>query len=466
MTRSFAPSDAIDQTCCALPGCYEQLPTPGPGQPSRRYCSSEHRAADRARSPQHAGSTGPATHSIPTARHPQQPTPTPPKPAAASAGEPSLAELAGQAAAILVRRQHASTARRNRVRVLTMVAVAGLLIGGVVWMPRMTADEPAPATIPTVDTVTEDQWAEQVKATITALRTQSDELTRVQLEWNTQPARLRSPQPPPVDAVQTRLTVVTQQRVLLESQLESATALHTLGVELNATIQTGATLDTVIAQAPDPDDSTPEQAADLQRLWQQRHTIAARQTSKQAQLDQLRAEVRASMRAPLPDPTPNITHTLLAEVRDYITHPERPRTPEQPATTEALPQRHATEPRENLSPSRRDVHAGAPPRPGKETEPEHSNDGRRPSAPQTGTSNPGNPTHAGTYQVRPGDSLWKIADAQLGDPERWREIFQLNRGRAQADGTRLTDPSLIRVGWTLRLPATNTPDHRTQGEGR
>lgn len=47
--------------------------------------------------------------------------------------------------------------------------------------------------------------------------------------------------------------------------------------------------------------------------------------------------------------------------------------------------------------------------------------------------------------VRAGDSLSRIAGAHLGDPDRWPEIFALNRDR-------IVDPDLIDVGWTLRVP--------------
>ena len=58
-----------------------------------------------------------------------------------------------------------------------------------------------------------------------------------------------------------------------------------------------------------------------------------------------------------------------------------------------------------------------------------------------------------TVTVRPGDSLWRLASHHLGSGERWREIFDLNRGRVQADGRTLRDPNLILVGWVLELPA-------------
>jgi hypothetical protein len=60
---------------------------------------------------------------------------------------------------------------------------------------------------------------------------------------------------------------------------------------------------------------------------------------------------------------------------------------------------------------------------------------------------------APVYEVQRRDTLWDIAERHLGDPFRWQEIFQLNQGRPQADGTCLMDPDLIYVGWKLDLPA-------------
>ncbi len=51
------------------------------------------------------------------------------------------------------------------------------------------------------------------------------------------------------------------------------------------------------------------------------------------------------------------------------------------------------------------------------------------------------------------ESLWEIAQNHLGDGRRYPEIFELNSGRVQPDGTRLTIASLIRPGWSLRMPA-------------
>ncbi|PFG43773.1 DNA-binding SARP family transcriptional activator [Isoptericola jiangsuensis] len=62
-----------------------------------------------------------------------------------------------------------------------------------------------------------------------------------------------------------------------------------------------------------------------------------------------------------------------------------------------------------------------------------------------------------TVTVQPGDSLSSIAAAELGDSQRYREIFDASTSVVQPDGTRLNDPDLIHPGWTLVIP-TETKD--------
>ncbi|MGH8996499.1 MAG: LysM peptidoglycan-binding domain-containing protein, partial [Acidimicrobiales bacterium] len=70
-----------------------------------------------------------------------------------------------------------------------------------------------------------------------------------------------------------------------------------------------------------------------------------------------------------------------------------------------------------------------------------------------------------TYVVRRGDTLWGIAERELGDPLRWSEIYQLNEGRPQPGGAALTDPHWIDPGWTLLLPAPSTRSAPTPPAG-
>ena len=59
-----------------------------------------------------------------------------------------------------------------------------------------------------------------------------------------------------------------------------------------------------------------------------------------------------------------------------------------------------------------------------------------------------------TVTVKRGDSLWKLARIHLGSGARWQEIYDLNRGRPQADGRSLSNPNVIQIGWVLELPAS------------
>lgn len=70
--------------------------------------------------------------------------------------------------------------------------------------------------------------------------------------------------------------------------------------------------------------------------------------------------------------------------------------------------------------------------------------GGAPPAPKPGPLVPG-----GTYAVKTGDHLRKIAERELGDPERYRDIVELSKKRYPSLAT---NPDLIFPGWQLTLP--------------
>lgn len=54
--------------------------------------------------------------------------------------------------------------------------------------------------------------------------------------------------------------------------------------------------------------------------------------------------------------------------------------------------------------------------------------------------------------VEPGDTLWDLAEEHLDEGARFPEIVEASDHIVQPDGDRLTDPDLIRPGWTLQVP--------------
>lgn len=57
----------------------------------------------------------------------------------------------------------------------------------------------------------------------------------------------------------------------------------------------------------------------------------------------------------------------------------------------------------------------------------------------------GAPAASETYTVQKGDCLWNIAKKKLGNGNRWREIYDLNRNK-------ISNPNKIQPGWVLTLP--------------
>ena len=66
-----------------------------------------------------------------------------------------------------------------------------------------------------------------------------------------------------------------------------------------------------------------------------------------------------------------------------------------------------------------------------------------------------------SHVVEPGESLWSVADTELGDPARWPEIYDVNHGRSFDDGREFVDPDLIQPGWELDLPGVDGGDSDT-----
>jgi hypothetical protein len=79
-----------------------------------------------------------------------------------------------------------------------------------------------------------------------------------------------------------------------------------------------------------------------------------------------------------------------------------------------------------------------------------------PPAPPGGASNgwvdPRAPESYPTIIVRSGDNLWNLAQKYLGQGDRYREIWELNRDRLMPNGQPFSSPDRLQTGTVLTLP--------------
>ncbi|MFE7764184.1 LysM peptidoglycan-binding domain-containing protein [Streptomyces sp. NPDC057438] len=88
-------------------------------------------------------------------------------------------------------------------------------------------------------------------------------------------------------------------------------------------------------------------------------------------------------------------------------------------------------------------------------------------SPSSTARTPASGTSYTVREARPAESLWGIAERELGDGERWREIASLNEGRVMPDGQVFHANSFLQPGWQLQMPdAAAAGGVRTQlGDG-
>ncbi|MFF0094598.1 hypothetical protein ACFYSF_32210 [Streptomyces canus] len=97
--------------------------------------------------------------------------------------------------------------------------------------------------------------------------------------------------------------------------------------------------------------------------------------------------------------------------------------------------------------------------PGQATQAPQATEADQPPASAVSTST--SPTSYTVREMRPAESLWGIAERELGDGERWREIADLNEGRTMVDGHVFRANSFLQPGWHLEMP-DDAGDVRTQ----
>lgn len=174
----------------------------------------------------------------------------------------------------------------------------------------------------------------------------------------------------------------------------------------------------------------PVMAADTLVLSGEAH---AAQPTVPAYLNQMAAYARA-LTTPPPAPTPSSPPALNPLGVDWVTAPASPAAA---GTSLQVEWETAQKPQAPASSGPLNVNwvSGQAPEPAPKAE-----------APAP----PAAPPPAPTVTVQPGDSLSAIAARSLGNAERWREIYDLNRDQ-------LSNPNVIHAGQILKLPGGATP---------
>jgi LysM repeat protein len=70
---------------------------------------------------------------------------------------------------------------------------------------------------------------------------------------------------------------------------------------------------------------------------------------------------------------------------------------------------------------------------------------------------------ASHHVVRAGETLSSIAADELGDPNRWPELWLANAGSTVEEGRTFDDPDLIVPGWSLEIPTARADGTRPEG---
>ena len=104
------------------------------------------------------------------------------------------------------------------------------------------------------------------------------------------------------------------------------------------------------------------------------------------------------------------------------------------------------------------VHSAAPNAP-----PPSSATGRASSVPAAGHGKQATTVYTIPASGSGPATLWDIAETHLGTGERWQEIWQLNQGRVQPGGARMTSPRRLLPGWTVLVPSPADPAGAASG---
>ncbi|MDN5751077.1 MAG: hypothetical protein L0H64_21640, partial [Pseudonocardia sp.] len=370
------------------------------GRPARRYCTAAHRSAARQarRAAVALGQDRQLAATLPWLREPEvepasthqpeptQPEPTQPAPARGEAEPERPVGRRAEGARDRAARRRAAAGRPTdpvpgartpglnapmprRRRALAVLGAAGILAGGY----AVAALEPVPVSAsPQSATGAETgaQWASRARVALTSVNKQLDSIAQVEAEWFALPEEQRAASPTaPVEALVERRQLLERRRAMLESQLNSFESLGDARAELQESEQYLVAVEEALAEAPAAPARTPEQAAALAALDEQRDLRLRQRDARREELAALEGGVQDAAARPVPDDA-FATAEVGEEVREVIRGErgepgtEEPPTQQPPAQQPLPPQPDLVGGRdEQEGTPRQDVATSAPPDP-------------------------------------------------------------------------------------------------------
>ncbi len=269
---------------CALPACDATIQNI-PGRPERRYCTAAHRGA---------------------ARQARRAAMRPEQQARLVETLPWLAEPEPARRGGVAPPARAGSHLRPRLRcrgALALLGAVGILASGY----SITGSEPAeqaaapPPAAPGGESA--DEWAARAEVTLTSVDQQLDVIDRTESAWNSTPTpRPRSTPPAPVAALQGRKALLERRKAALQSQLDSYRALGRTRTDLSLSEHhLDAVEDALTSTSAASAATSPDAAAALAELEQQRDLRLRQRDAKRAELAGLEGNVERATRTPLPD---------------------------------------------------------------------------------------------------------------------------------------------------------------------
>lgn len=330
-----------DTRRCALPGCVVEIHDV-PGRPPRRYCTAAHRAAARqarrtsaqaAQDHQRLAETlpwlrepaeEPPAAAVPPARGSERvtaravPDPAPHHdrswafPARATRPAHDARPIRPASPARPVRAAAAARAERGprrspslprSRRLLAVLGAAGILAGGY----AVTSSEPqrvqASGPLQAAPTAwTEDEWAARATVTLASLDRQLDTIAQTEVQWSRLVAGRHISSPPSsVRQLLERKSLLERRKTILQAQIANYRSLDRARSDLERAEQHLRALERALASAPPESRRTPEQAAEIAALIDQRDLGLRQRDAKRAELESLRKNVATAASTPLPD---------------------------------------------------------------------------------------------------------------------------------------------------------------------